>query len=366
VTEGAGVGEAEERAEQWRLRCQQVGTDNAAAASRIVELEDELARERAARESIEHSHSWQLTAPLRRLRRRLPRVMDTDQTAALFERRMRAAYEARARSWLQPEPATFNEKIWHRRLADRRPVLRTYCDKHASLVHAGTLLPAELLPSRIVVLDSPEELEDVDLPREYVVKASHGSGGTVVVWDGPSSQGQDWVYPWIRKAYSAPDDPKDRVAADLQQCMAHDYGWDMLEWGYTDLPRHLVVDLFYRGPDGGVPVDLRCYVFHGRVECIEVVSDRQQEATRYASWHDRAWNVLPIRTRLQHRAYPRPTELDLVIEVAETLAADEAFVRVDLLLTAEGPKFGEITPYSHAGNVGFRQQWADEYLGRFW
>jgi hypothetical protein len=207
---------------------------------------------------------------------------------------------------------------------------------------------------------------EVDLPDEYVVKASHGSGGTVVVWDGDSSKGQDWVYPWIRTAYRASDDPRKQVAADLQECMDHDYGWDMLEWGYTGVPRHLVVDVLYRGPDGGLPVDLRCYVFHGRVECMEVASDRQQDGIRYASLHDRDWDVLPIQTRLQHQTHPRPADLGAVIEAAEALGADEDFVRVDLLLTSEGPKFGEVTPYSHAGSVGFRRQWADEYLGRLW
>lgn len=360
--------DADERAEEWRLRCQQGSLGCAASAARIVELEDALARERATVAAMQGSRSWRLTAPLRRIRQQpsASAVASPDPSPDLFEARMRAAYQARASFWPQPEPTTFNEKIWHRRLADRRPVLRTYCDKQASLDHAARLLPAELVPDRIALLESPEELLSLDLPEEYVVKACHGSGGSAVVWNGPASRGQSWIDPWIRKAYPAADDPRDRVAADLRECMTHDYGWDLLEWGYLGVPRQLAVDVLYRGPEGGLPADLRCYVFHGRVECMEVAPDRQMERTRYASWHDRDWNVLPIFTALEHRAHDRPPELPLAIEVAETLAGDEDFVRVDLLLTAEGLKFGEVTPYSHAGNVLFKEQWADEYLGSLW
>ena len=141
------------RAEQWRLRCQEVGILYADAAerevranARIAELEAELASEHARIEQILGSHSWKLTEPLRRVRRRPP-AGEPSQPAegpdeALFEARMRAAYDARAASWPQPEPRTFNEKMWQRRLVDRRPFLRTHCDKHASYEAAAKILPA--------------------------------------------------------------------------------------------------------------------------------------------------------------------------------------------------------------------------------
>lgn len=352
------------RAEQWRLRCQEVGTRYAAAAERAAELEAQLARERATVAGMLGSRSWRLTEPLRRLRgRETPAPPAADDP---FEVRMRAAYEARTASWPQPLPRTFNEKVWHRRLVDRRPVLRTYSDKQAALEHAARVLPAEFIPERLAVVDTAEELRALDLPAEYVVKASHASGGSAVVWHGPASRGQDWGHPWIRKAYDAAQDPRDLVAADLTACLSHDYGWDMLEWGYLGVPRRLLVDTLYRGPDGGLPADLRCYTFHGRVQCIEVASDRQRESTRYASWHDRDWNVLPIHTVLAHRPHDRPPGLDDAVAAAEVLAADEDFVRVDFLLAGEGLKFLELTAYSHAGNAQFQEQTSDEFLGSLW
>jgi len=378
---GRGLGDCntarmEDRAEQWRLRCQRASLQLASAAgqevlnaARIAELEAELARERAALDSVVGSHSWKLTEPLRRLRRRRPPALPSvpqAATADLFEARMRAAYEARAASWPQPEPVTFNEKIWHRRLTDRRPVLQTYCDKQDSLEYVARRLPDEVIPHRLGVVDSPEQLYDLELPREYIVKARHGSGGSAVVWDGPHIQGQNWFHPWIRKAFSIDDDPLPRVGEELRDCLSHDYGWHMLEWGYLGRPRQLVVDVLYRGQHGDLPSDLHCYVFGGRVEVLGVATARQRDTTRTSSWQDRNWNLLPIVTAIAHQPQERPADLDDAIGMSEALAGDEPFLRVDWLLTSEGLKFGELTPYSHAGCAMFTTQWADEFLGSFW
>ena len=53
-----------------------------------------------------------------------------------FEARIAAAYEAVRSTWLQPEPTT-NQKIWYRKLTDRRPILKTYCDKVATRDRGG-------------------------------------------------------------------------------------------------------------------------------------------------------------------------------------------------------------------------------------
>ncbi|MCB0922124.1 MAG: hypothetical protein KDC08_09975 [Actinobacteria bacterium] len=369
--------DAQARAEQWRLRCQEVGILYADAAerevranARIAVLEAELAGERARIAQILGSNSWKLTEPLRRARSR-PQEGESAQDAGgldeeLFEARMRAAYDARAVSWPQPEPRTLNEKMWQRRLVDRSPLLRTHCDKHASYEYAAKVLPAEVMPERLGRVDTVEELADLDLPTEYIVKARHASGGSAVVWDGPPTQGQIWVYPWIRKSYSASDDPLPEVAEDLAGCLQHDYGWAALEWGYLGLPRQLLVERLYRDPGGGLPDDLRCLVFHGRVEFFEVSADRQRDTERIAGWHDREWNPAPIAMQLRTQAMPRPADLDQAIEMAEALAGDDPFVRVDWLLTSEGLKFSEITPYSHGGNARFATQAADELLGSFW
>lgn len=340
--------------------------------AQITHLENELARAHDTLADILSSRSWTVTEPLRRLRAgrvREPHAQPTDETitrAELFERRMAAAYEARWSTWPQSEAPGFNQKIWQRRLTDRRSILKTYCDKAATLEHVRELLPVKVLPERLATAESMAQLSFSQLPDEYVVKVTHASGGSVVVWDGPESPGHSHEV-WVRRAYHRGDVPFEVVRAELGRCLEHDFGWDLLEWGYLDVPRTVAVDRLYRGADGGLPEDLSVYVFHGRAEVLRQASDRQRSTERWAGVFDRDWKTLPIQHgKATPAEFPRPAELELAIELAEVICTGGETMRVDFLLAADGLRFGEITPYTMSGNTETNTEWADQYLGSFW
>jgi hypothetical protein len=367
------------RAEQWRRTAQQAGAALADQAQsditrrlRIEELERELADLHTIIDGVLQSRSWRLTRPLRAagdlVRGGTPVTDDRSATMdrdPVFEARIAAAYEAVRSTWLQPEPTTFNQKIWHRKLTDRRPILKTYCDKVATRDHVGEILPADVMQERLEVAESVTSLQRVHLPDEVIVRVSHASGGSVVIWDGPTSGGQGH-HLWVRRAYSRVDVDWARIAAELDRCLDHDFGWDLLEWGYLGVPRMVVADRLYRGPDGGVPDDLYLHVFHGRVEVIRRANDRQRDTERGAGSYDRDWNPLPIHGKPKPLPFPRPTELDQAIELAEAVCVGGQTMRVDFLLTAQGLKFTEITPYTMSGTWDLTLESADHYLGSLW
>ena len=338
-------------AEVWRLRALDASVQLASAASSAVEhqatiaaLRARLDQAEASLERVLRSRSWRLTAPLRRgSTPTAPAPVagegegDPAARHALFEQRMRAAYDARRIVWPDPQtPTTFNEKVWHRRLTDRRPILRTWCDKVAALELARAVVGDDVMPERLAVADTAADLSLEDLPHEFVVKAGHGSGGSAIVWDGPSLAGHGHPV-WFRRAYRRDDLPWHEVVGALDACLARDYGWDFLEWAYLDLPRSVVVDRLYRGSDGGVPDDLDLFVFHGRVEVIRRLTDRQRAHDRGAGSYDRDWRRLPIVGTVPEADFERPTELEQAIELAEALGAGQDFVRVDFLLTLGRP-----------------------------
>ncbi len=80
------------------------------------------------------------------------RSIGDDGSNAVFEARICSRLRSTVRStWLQPEPTTFNQKIWHRKLTDRRPILKTYCDKVATRDHVAEILPADVIQERLEV-----------------------------------------------------------------------------------------------------------------------------------------------------------------------------------------------------------------------
>lgn len=118
-----------------------------------------------------------------------------------------------------------------------------------------------------------------------------------------------------------------------------------------------------------IPVDLvdKFYVFHGRVEFVQVDTGRGSE-DHTCRVYDRTWSrmVYPFR---QSPADPsqKPRLLAEMIRLAEILAAGWDFVRIDLYSPShERILFGEITFTPSAGWQKFTDKAFDTEIGSAW
>jgi len=146
--------------------------------------------------------SWKSRAA-RRLIRVLPKRV---QLATCYRQVNGAAPDLR-------HPTLLSERILHRILTARDPVLRTFCDKIAAKEWIAARIGADRSPRTLVVADSVEGLTSQHLPQRWMLKATHGSG-------------------WYQLVAS-PTHPLD--AAVLEQArnwLGTDYADAYQEWGY--------------------------------------------------------------------------------------------------------------------------------------
>ena len=131
------------------------------------------------------------------------------------------------------------------------------------------------------------------------------------------------------------------------------------------LPGTLIEEFLDNG-FGEAPEDYKLYVFHGRVEFIQVDVARFGQHRRKI--YDRTWSEQ--RVELSVPTYsgvlPPPPLLPQLIKIAETLAGNIDFVRVDLYLVGGRVYFGEMTPSSGNGFNRFTPAFYDEIFGSFW
>lgn len=243
-------------------------------------------------------------------------------------------------------PSTFSEKVRHKLRHDRRPILKVYADKLAVRSYVNATCPEVKLPRLLGVYDTVEATVAGIPQGPWVMKASHGSsmvllcpGETVSVAE-VRRRARDWL--------------------------STDYGLHYWEWQYFRLPRRIIFEE-YLGDACGVPPDYKLYVTHQKVRFIEVDQDRFTRHTRDFFFPD--WT--PIRSRIgpaPRASEPpaRPAELARMIAIAETLACDTDFLRVDLYAVRGSIYFGELTHSPAAGNFGFADHSLDEQLGRDW
>jgi hypothetical protein len=245
-------------------------------------------------------------------------------------------------------PSGFNEWILHRILHDRDPRLRTICDKLAVRdfirEHAG----AEYVVPLLGVWKDPASVPWDALPERFVLKPNHSSGRIAVV---------------RTDADRAPA----ALSAKAAKWLRHDFFDVSLEWGYLNMPRRLLAEPLLLGPGGGPPAEAQVMTFHGKAAFIRVMTGEKKTASRRSNWFDVEGRRLPIGTEIQAGNYTlSPADARFLAPVAERVAAGFSHLRVDCLLTCDGPKIGELTAYHLAGKARWNPPEWDEKLGRLW
>jgi hypothetical protein len=249
------------------------------------------------------------------------------------------------------DPRAFTEKVVWRKLYGNVPNAAVISDKLAVRDYVESLGGGEYLNTLYAVVSDPAELDFARLPASFVAKANHGSGMNVVVSD-----------------KSAVD--LESVRARLRTFLKQDFGrLPSTEPWYLAMERKILVERFLRDETRGVPIDFKFYVFHGQTRFVQVDANRIGQITR--NFYDRDWQPAPYR--IDYPGEPpgpeldRPACWDEMLALAEKLAGDLDFVRVDLYLVNNREiVFGELTLAPGGGWGPFDPRDADELVGSYW
>jgi TupA-like ATPgrasp len=284
---------------------------------------------------------WRIRSKVRRALEHTVRAVVPEPAAIAF-----AAMQRHKRKFgVYPNlirPRTFNEKVLHRMVFDRRLILRTLLDKYAVREYVRKRVGEHVLPRLYWVTKTPADIPFDDLPDKFVVKPTHGSG---------------WIYLVPDKAHLDRQDLIDKCNAWLGQ----NYYDTCREWAYKHIEPRIVVEEFISDGSGLAPMDYRCYVCNGRVHMINVMAGRFEDLRE--GYYGRCWNRLHVTSVFEPIGeVPCPKHLDELIRCAEILGDELGFGRVDLY-DAGKVYFGELTVYPVAGVKVFRPYEWDRYLG---
>jgi TupA-like ATPgrasp len=284
-----------------------------------------------------------------------------------FELRCRLDYWDWWGTWPPPRPVTVNQKIRWKMLKDRNPLLTTLADKVAARAYIAERVGPEVLTECYAVVEDPGDLDFDSLPREYVIKASHGSGGAWFVTEQAPTGGMLPTKTWDWSVTHPDETDREQLVAAARSWLASNWGREALEWCYLHIPPRLLVEEFLPWTDGG-PIELKCWTFHGKVRMIRLVNRKFADLRLDAlspEWEH--LDVLSDDTPALERPPERPESLDRVIEIAERLADGLDFLRVDTYDVGGGRIVcGELTNYPNAGYMQWKPASFDAELGAWW
>ena len=268
-------------------------------------------------------------------------------------------------------PRTFVDFVRRKMLFDRRPYLAVTADKARARDYVREKVGAHVLTEAYAITEDPRTIDWSAVPRTYACKATHGSGGVIVVSDDadpdarlPSHAGAPWKRAVVRPEHAPPD----QVAEHCLRWVRQRFGWGpgtTHEHQYRHItPRVLVEELLQR-PDGTPPNDYQLYVFHGRCELVVVIGSLLRGPR--IDYFRPDWTRVPVTGKspaAEVEPLP-PANLAEMMRIAETLGAETDFVRVDLYDLGDRIVFGELTNTPRAG-ANLLDPAFDLMLGGFW
>lgn len=236
-------------------------------------------------------------------------------------------------------PNSLNEKLQWLKLNDKREILIQHADKLAVREYIKNQFGEEILIPLFKVFNSYREIQIENLPNEpFIVKTTHDSGNFHIVKDKSMVNLKT-------------------IQVDMHWACRRNYYWIDREWQYGKIEPKIIIEKLLQD-NGRIPNDYKFNCFNGKVEFIYVSVDR--EGINKRNIYSRNWEPLLFTWAKKYKNHKElrgpeidpPINFDKMIEIAENVAENYDYVRVDLYNINGQIYFGEIT-HCHGG--GFDQ-----------
>ena len=239
-------------------------------------------------------------------------------------------------------PESFNEKLQWLKLHDRNPCYVAMVDKYAVKGYVAGKVGKKYIIPTLGVWERFEEIDFNKLPKQFVLKCTHDSGGVVICKD---KEKLDLRYAKMK----------------LNRSLKRNYFYEGREWPYKNVPPRIIAEQYMEDESGKELKDYKIFCFDGEPKLIQVDFGRFDVHRRNLYTTD--WEYIDASIKYPkdpNTQIPRPAGLGEMLEAAAKLSEGIPHVRVDLYSINEKIYFGELTLY-HGGGM---EKFTPEELGR--
>lgn len=244
-------------------------------------------------------------------------------------------------------PQTFNEKLQWLKLYDRNPLYTTLVDKYAVREYVAERIGEEFL---IPLVGGPwETFDEIDfdiLPNQFVLKATHDSGGVVICKD--------------KNHFNV-----NKARKKINWALRSNYYYRGREWPYKNVKPRIIAEKYIVDKSEEDLLDYKLMCFDSKVKTSFVCSERYSKEGLKVTFFDSDWKRMPFE-----RHYPaskveikKPDLYEKMVEIAEKLSKDIKFARIDLYEANGKIYFGEITFFPGSGFEEFNPIEWDKIMG---
>ena len=196
-----------------------------------------------------------------------------------------------------------------------------FIDKDTAKRFISVFLGKKYVTPTLGVFDDVEKLKEFSYTGKYVVKPTH-MAGRILIKDGGGLNKEELnlAKTWLKE----------------------NYGKISREYCYMNLNPKILAEEFisYKGE---IPYDYKFYIVNGKCEMIQVNMYRFKAPK--LNIYDRNWNKMDLQFVYPNsdEVVKRPEKLEEMLEISEKVGTLFPFVRVDLYISDEGIRVGELT-----------------------
>lgn len=240
-------------------------------------------------------------------------------------------------------PRTYNEKLQWLKLYDRRKEHIPLVDKYRVREFVAETIGEEYLIPLLGVWDKFDDIDFTMLPRQFVLKCTHDSGGIVICKD--------------KSTFDI-----EAARKKLTRCLKRNYFDNTREWQYKHVKPRIIAEKYMVDESGTGLKDYKFLCFHGVPKALLVVSNR--EISTKSDFFDLNFNQLPVRHHYENaRNIEKPQGFEEMVELAKKLSKGIIHVRTDFYDIHGKIYFGEMTFYQFGGFRRFEPQKYDRIFG---
>lgn len=231
-------------------------------------------------------------------------------------------------------PKRFTEKLQWLKLYDRKPLYTKIVDKSEVKQYVARIIGEEYIIPTLGVWNRPEDIDWDSLPNRFILKTTHGGGGSgVVVCNDKAQFNKLEATKTLRKAL------KQNIYSALR------------EWPYKSVPHRIIAEqLLEKDPKYNDVPDYKFYCFNGEPKVMIVATNRF--SNHNFNYYDMEFNKLDIISIVGNKAnvdFEKPSHFDEMKSVATKLCKGFPHIRVDLYYSNNRVYFGELTFYDASG-----------------
>jgi len=236
-------------------------------------------------------------------------------------------------------PITMNEKLQWLKLNDRTELHTLFADKWLVRNYIKKQYGEDLLTEIVFQTYNWKEILIENMPDyPFIIKPNHGSG-------------------WYHFVYDKTKANWNQIRSDCRFWLAQNYYHFEREWQYKNIQPCLIVEKLIIPEIGGLPNNFRLHCFSGSVEIISINICLDDPNKFFAKKFNKNWEALNFKfgaeikdqDNLSNIIINPPKSLNRMISIAEDIAKNFAYVRVDFYEVDDILYFNEITFHDSGG-----------------